>query len=760
MAPKPPILSYRIVHVGVVEKMLKKFIVIKNVGKFANYTHHGDLEFRKLTLVYAENGSGKTTLSTILRSFKTGDAAVVNAKKTLGAAGEIAISVLTENGMAQFRSGSWNQTKQNLEVFDSAFINNNVCSGYQIESEHRRNLCRFVLGEEGVRLVKEVEDLAQQYRDSGTSLTAAETKVKATQASPMEIATYLNLDENTTIEESIAAKEKQIATLRKASEVQKKSPPSKISLPVAHRERLVDLLSRRIEDVSSDAEAKTRYHVQQCLDSHGETWLSSGMSYIKDERCPLCRQLLTGSDIVKCFQEYFSESYTAFKQEIRNFGKETDEDFSNLKLVALTKLFVENEASFDYWVDHVSFVRPKNPAAEIEAIWPAIAAQIKSYVNRKLAAPLDPIEIDGDFLATWDTFIDVTRYLETYNYHVETITEQVALMKAELNAGNLNEALRELALFQNIRARHSKEAIIACEEYLAIVNHRKQLDKAKKDVKDRLDAYTDEIFGTYQERINGYLESFGAKFTITTPETTYAGGKPSSNYSLVINDCQVALAGTGTEDRPFFGNTLSEGDKSTLAFAFFLARLDADSDLGEKVVVFDDPISSLDIHRKHRTQQQISQVLTRAKQVIVLSHDAFFLRQLWDNTVKAQCRTLKIARTGHSSTISEWDIIAATRPEYFRNFYQLLGFLERGHDGDLTEIARCIRVYLEGNLRLRFPNHFSEDTWLGGFVDKVRSADDGDDLAILKPQLEELSDVNDFSKRFHHDQTPSAPPSR
>jgi uncharacterized protein YhaN len=53
--------------------MINRILQIKNVGKFVNFSSKGDIEFRKMTLVFGENGRGKTMLAAILRSLGTGD---------------------------------------------------------------------------------------------------------------------------------------------------------------------------------------------------------------------------------------------------------------------------------------------------------------------------------------------------------------------------------------------------------------------------------------------------------------------------------------------------------------------------------------------------------------------------------------------------------------------------------------------------------------------------------------------------------------
>jgi len=173
----------------------------------------------------------------------------------------------------------------------------------------------------------------------------------------------------------------------------------------------------------------------------------------------------------------------------------------------------------------------------------------------------------------------------------------------------------------------------------------------------------------YEIGINRYLENFGAGFKIVDVGKTYIGVKPNLNYYISINNKTVDLGDEkAQEENPCFKNTLSDGDKSTLAFAFFLTRLDQDTDLAKKTVIFDDPISSLDNHRKGCTCQEIARISGLAKQVVVLSHDQYFLRMIWAPPAdQAKIKTLKIDRSGkEESIIVEWDIERETRGEYFR----------------------------------------------------------------------------------------------
>jgi wobble nucleotide-excising tRNase len=64
--------------------MLQRIISIKNVGRFRNSAAHGDVTFRRVTLIFAENGRGKTTFCAILRSLSRNTPAFVLGRTTLG----------------------------------------------------------------------------------------------------------------------------------------------------------------------------------------------------------------------------------------------------------------------------------------------------------------------------------------------------------------------------------------------------------------------------------------------------------------------------------------------------------------------------------------------------------------------------------------------------------------------------------------------------------------------------------------------------
>ncbi|NLC76211.1 MAG: AAA family ATPase [Clostridia bacterium] len=147
--------------------MIDKLLAVKNVGIFDNLridTDTWNKEFKKLNLIYAENGQGKTTLSVIFQSIKKGKPELLIGRKTLGVTGEQKIKLISGNRQIIFENNAWNELIPDIEIFNSRFITENVYVGDTINAEQKRNLHQYVLGEEGVSLVQQINELDGKIR--------------------------------------------------------------------------------------------------------------------------------------------------------------------------------------------------------------------------------------------------------------------------------------------------------------------------------------------------------------------------------------------------------------------------------------------------------------------------------------------------------------------------------------------------------------------------------------------------------------------
>src|SRR3546814_12667412 len=99
---------------------------------------------------------------------------------------------------------------------------------------------------------------------------------------------------------------------------------------------------------------------------------------------------------------------------------------------------------------------------------------------------------------------------------------------------------------------------------------------------------------------------------------------------------------------------MSAGDKNTFALAFFLSQLKRDPHIANKIVVFDDPFTSLDDFRRAMTAKEIVRAgeTDKAAQVIVLSHDKFFLDAVRNLIHGATCTPLQLSASAGTSSRS------------------------------------------------------------------------------------------------------------
>ena len=71
-------------------------------------------------------------------------------------------------------------------------------------------------------------------------------------------------------------------------------------------------------------------------------------------------------------------------------------------------------------------------------------------------------------------------------------------------------------------------------------------------------------------------------------------------------------------------------------------------------------------------------------------------------------------------------------------------------DQERRNIARCIRPALESYFHLKFFDLILPNEWMGEFIAKVRNSTATDPFNKLVGQIQEMTDINDYSKKYHH----------
>ena len=217
------------------------------------------------------------------------------------------------------------------------------------------------------------------------------------------------------------------------------------------------------------------------------------------------------------------------------------------------------------------------------------------------------------------------------------------------------------------------------------------------------------VFPALQDVVNSYLSRFNAGFRIDSllPSNIGGGSGSTCTYNLIINEVQdfpiAVKSATTTEGEHSFRNSMSAGDRNTLALALFFSSLDQNPNLEKTTVVIDDPMSSLDDHRSVTTAQEVGRLATQAGQVIVMSHNKSFLCSIWDEVKSEERVAIELAQNGNTSTIRSWDVTQEAFTRHDQRFSLLREYADTGNNPSL-EVAQAIRFHLEGFLRVACPS--------------------------------------------------------
>jgi wobble nucleotide-excising tRNase len=743
--------------------MLEKIVQIKNVARFRDYNATGDVTLRKLTLIHADNGRGKTTLCAIFRSLARGEAPLIMERKTLGATGDATVHLRIGGTSHQFKTSAWNTPYPNILVFDPAFVSDNVYSGESVELGHKRNLYRVIVGAAGVTLARKVEDFTAKISAANTDIHSKGDTLSRFRPEGVTLDGFLQWQTVADIDAQIAAKRLEVAgketAFAKAAEIRAKGMFTKITLPGLPAD-FTTTLGATLAGIESGAEAKVRQHMQQhAMGSEGEPWLVQGLQYERDGWCPFCEQSIVGSAIITAYRSHFNQGYQDLKAKVAALFTQLEATIGTAALQPAETAINANAVLVEFWGQFGIVGVPVLEAADIRAKYGAMLAAARVLVARKQSSPLDAIQADATFQTVLAAVDALRPVVDAHNQKVDEANGLVIAQKAAAGTdGGLADRKRELTLLEARKKRFEPAVATACTAYQIAVAAKAQLDADKATARAALDAHCQGLMTEYEKDINEFLDLFNTGFRLTKSKHVYSGGVPCTQYQVEINSTALDLGDAKTPTgTPCFKTALSSGDRSALALAFFLAAVKRDANIANEIVVFDDPFTSLDRFRRTATQQFIQHVFGAAQQVVLLSHDPFFLKLVSDGCPSAatDVKCLQMSKAGESTVIGEWDMAEELRGSYLKDHAALLGFYT-SRTGDLRSVARSIRPFLEGFLRSHYPGHFPVTEWLGDFIERIRNADAAHGLSHEKASLDELEVINAYSKKYHHQQNPNA----
>ncbi|AWO87807.1 MULTISPECIES: AAA family ATPase [Bradyrhizobium] len=718
---------------------------IGSVGRFRAASASGDVAFKKFTLIFGENGRGKTTLCSILRSLQNNDPAIIIGRKTLGDSRDPNIVLAFQNGPIQFKGGRWNAEHTKLRIFDAQYVAENVYFGDGIGTDQRRNLCRVMLGRDGVLL-------AEAYDKADTAITIKTHEIRdvrkhlTAHVQQHQIDNLIALEEDPDIEAKIEVKAREVEGLKEIDNLRTRQLLQALEFPKLPT-RLEEILGKTLQGVSRDAEATVRKHVAAHDKEGHEDWLATGMAYVQDDECPFCGQNTEGVDLIAAYAAYFNDAYIAFKGELETYTRLPEKHYSDDRIEVLLSRIETNASNADVWKRYVTLKAPVLKG-EVAKVIKAFRDEMIALLNKKNANALEAVRLSTGYRDAYQTLSTLSASVQAYNEAVTAANAAIEKFKSSASAAKLQSAQNALKWLELTKKRHEAPLSDFCDEYVKLIEEKEVLDAIKADARAKLDAYSGSVVDTYRKSINAYLKTFTAGFHLDQMKVEYSGRVPNSTYCVVINETPVDLGKNDTPlSEPSFRNTLSSGDKSTLALAFFLAQVKADPERGECIVVLDDPFSSQDQFRRTCTMGEIVRCGRDVAQVIVMSHDGRFLRELWERDLPSDDRkALWLIQAGKKDTvIAEWPIETDTESEDAGNRRVLLSYYHESK-GNPRDVVKKLRPVVETHMKRMAPE-LAGIKGLGKMLNKIR---ENDGPPYLMSAYDEIDDINTYTRKYMH----------
>jgi wobble nucleotide-excising tRNase len=725
--------------------MITAITKLNGIGTLHAPLISGALNLRKKVVVYGENGCGKTTLVALLRSLATGETAPLRQRQSIRGVNPQHAQILINRSPYELNGGKWNKTHPYLLFFDAAFIENNVYAGTIVGPDNRRNLLGFALGEEGVKLARKVDQLALEISSQRKVENDAKEKVQAFIKGTMSPERFSKLDPpNERAEEELEAKKRTADALRQASTLRELQNLSPIPFEEVSLRALTELLNQTLETISREAESRIRAHIDA---THAtEEWISQGTTFDPEGICPYCAQDLQKSDIASVYGTYFSATYREYKESLRAGLEALELSYGPQKQASLRLITEGNKSRLLQWKTFLPDVAlPFDLQRALAAIESARKA-LRSVAEKKMGNPLESISLTPEELESINGISPIATEVDDYNAAQVTVNAAIEKLRNSVQSGDLGAVEEEIAVLENRILRYSELANAACVKFANATTERERLEKEKADARENLDLHTTNVLSKYKDAINVHLKACGTSFVITTLKTSYQAGIPRCEYAISLFDVPVDLSNKPASP-VVFESALSQGDKNALAFAFFLARLEADPGRAEQIVVFDDPLSSLDSRRRGYTRKKIAELSGEVAQTIILTHEEATVADVSKRLVESECTLLKLRAQGDYSVFATTTVKEITAIEYVKCFDNLSHFLHG--QGKPEDVVKDVRPYLEMNLRYRFPDEFGTES-LGKMIGQIRASDKSKPLWKLAPILKDLESVNDFCTRHSH----------
>jgi wobble nucleotide-excising tRNase len=759
--------------------MINKVERLISIGKFRNYQAAGQVNFQKLTLIYGDNGGGKTTLTSVFRSLTTNNPAIVRSRISTNHTAPQAAQI-TQIGVPNifhtFGATGWTIPFPDIEIFDIHFVNENIYSGFDFNDEHKKQLHQFVIGAQGIAIQTQIE---QNKIDKATSRqNQASIELHLIQQVGNNLTTDLipsflaiPVAQANGIDQLITAAEAALASANSnliIQTLQNLTPFTQINSGIDFASLIIDLQTTSQTIQNTALQTLFSNHCQE-LSANSlegpENWLQKGFVYVESKHaanetvisCPFCKQTIGGNvEILSAYTIQFNADFNSLVQRLQSHLISLQNFNLEVAIQAINNINQTNTRIVTSWSTHLPNT-VQTPICSIiadeiilkEEFQKLIDSVIQKIQNPTIAVATAAATVFQASLQTINTNID------SYNQNVTTYITAITAFRAGILT--IANAQIEVDRLKRIKKRFEAPIVALCTQLSGEKQTLRTLETAYTQLSQQQQTAATAFFNNYQTRINYYLGNvFKTLFRIDNVVHVAPQGRATQSkisFKLTIDGKDISFI----PNQPFNAKEcLSEGDKSTIALAFFLSKLDIDPNRQNKILIFDDPLSSLDTNRRTYTIGIIKALFQQMKQIVVLSHNEYFLHEIGKDFNGAVKNTLRITENflAKASVLEECDLDNLVKNDYFKHIEALEAFRNNPDHLIKDSVLGWLRNVLESHLRFKFYKEIRQMTGqktfgrLISFLDTSGAVfrDNGNRATIIA----NLNLINGVSWKQHH----------
>lgn len=660
--------------------MITKIKKIKNVWKYLNYSFSWwtENDFWKVNLIFWENTYWKSTLTAIFKSLKTWNKDYIIWRKTFWVTEDQEVEVLMYWKIEKFSNSDFKN--ENIEIFDNEFVSKNVFYWDEIRKEEQWNLYEIFLDEEIKKDRIEI-DLLKNKKE--TFEKEKKEYVSENYKLSLKIEEFWKIKENTKVDEEITNKQIEIKQINNITKINELLESNSFSYDFSS---LKECFSKTLD---TSVEKSIENHLNDNLTNKvkGRNFITAWLDLLKSDNCAFCGQNLdeNAKSLIDNYRKIFSISYENFKTEIKlKWDKFINIDFEK-EVFKFSSLDINFEG-----IDYQKFY------------------ECKKNIDEKIREK----QLDLNKVLDFSSDTDFVEFEKIY----DEIKWKINILKTTLkNPKTLVDLEKELSFLNNQKIRYE-------QKYIDLFSKIDYFDELIKNLKNEINTKNtdlwekvDQVFKNNLSNVNEFLGKMGATFALKEfipikhmwlKTTHYCEYNFVFNNSFEVNISNRQTQKDSEKDNlPHFKNTLSDSERRTLAFAFFLSKLKNDKNLENKIIILDDPFSSFDENRKEKTIQLFRDITNHSwntpMQKIILTHEKWFFSKCYNEFPRELLKTFKI----HSSIVN-WSTLKYYSEDEFltEEYFENLNYIQKSYQTstNLNEALKKARPCIEHILKRKY----------------------------------------------------------